>query len=634
MTSSDHIAPYTTNLSFITDNRLNIVYCNSNVYSSLALSSDELFGKHIFSLHELIDIKECLKVARTLAKNSLTLGRIAKRSSDGNVEEGIEWEVYAVYTSDKKVIGFWFTAIEDTGGIRTGLENINTKPQTDSRSGISKSDPDAEGLEYTLQLRKSEQQFRSLSENVPGAVYEFIYHKDGTSGFKYLSPTIIKLFGIPVEKFSGSLDHIVLEDKPQLLKAIKHSSDTNAPFYFEGRLKTADGRIKWHSASSSYSYTTENGARVFTGIIQDITERKAAEVEKEKFEAIFRLALAKVGDNVWEHNFQQNETFFSETIFDLIGYKPKDLKDNILLWWNSIHEDDRWMVEETDTMYKTGTLESHSLEYRVRHADGSTRWIRDRGVVIEWSDKNKPVRIIGTHTDITKEKESIENNLREERQKKNEILQAMLQAQESERQAIAYELHENVNQVLSSCYVLLDWMTASEMKDKSKLTEVKKNINLVINEIESITYSLSTSTLEMIGLKQALVELVSKLNTSSTLTIKLQPVSQKVDKIKDPEINLAIYRIIQEQIMNIIRNSGAKRINIKVGLDRSMIFTEVTDDRKSIDHGSDNNGVGMINILNRVESLNGLIEFNNKPGSGFRLRVAIPITGTTESFKK
>jgi len=295
------------------------------------------------------------------------------------------------------------------------------------------------------------------------------------------------------------------------------------------------------------------------------------------------------------------------------------------MWWNSVHPDDRWMLEENDLKYKSGNLDSHLLEYRICHANGSIKWIRDRGVVIERTDEGMPVRIVGTHADITKEKEFLENHILLERQKKKEILQAMLNAQETERQTIAYELHENINQILSSCYVMLDWMSVNATFDKAKLVAVKKNINLVMDEIDVLSYSLSTSTLQLIGLSQALIELVAKINASGKLLVKLHKIDVKADQVKNPEINLAIFRITQEQIINIIKTSGAKHATIHAGIDKDKIFVEITDDRKDADNITDNKGIGLLNILNRAESLNGVIEFSSKPGNGFRLRVAIPI---------
>jgi len=293
MTSSDPINPSSTNLSFITDKQLNIVFCNKDLYSLLGVFPDIVIGQYISCLHKVIDEKECLRVTRHLVSNSGSYGKIVE-DNHGKITG---WEVIVVYGSDKQPLGFWFNEINTEKKELAKIIN---------QGNISANDYPGESLQFV----RSEQQFRSLSENVPGAVYEYSYHKDGSSGFKYLSSSVFKLFQISVEKFTGSFDHIVVEDRPLLFNAIRHSSDTNQPFYFEGRLKTGNGNIKWHSASSSFSYMTEGGSRVFTGIIQDITERKMTEIEKQKNDSRFRLALTKVGDNFWEHNFLKNETFF------------------------------------------------------------------------------------------------------------------------------------------------------------------------------------------------------------------------------------------------------------------------------------------------------------------------------------
>ncbi len=130
-------------------------------------------------------------------------------------------------------------------------------------------------------------------------------------------------------------------------------------------------------------------------------ERKNAELKILNNEKRFRQAFGYLGDNVWEHDFVTGKTKFAATINELLGYANSEISDNVKLWWNSTHPDDHWMLEDIDKKYRTGTISSHNSEYRIIHKDGSLKWVLDRGVVIEKDIKGNPLKIIGTHTDIT-----------------------------------------------------------------------------------------------------------------------------------------------------------------------------------------------------------------------------------------
>ena len=100
----------------------------------------------------------------------------------------------------------------------------------------------------------------------------------------------------------------------------------------------------------------------------------------------------------------------------MLGYTNNDLQDNVGLWWRNTHDEDRWMLQETDKKYRAGLIDQHTLEYRIHHKNGSLKWVLDRGVVIEKDKDNKPLRIVGTHTDIT-DRKNLEIRLSEEKRK-------------------------------------------------------------------------------------------------------------------------------------------------------------------------------------------------------------------------
>lgn len=136
--------------------------------------------------------------------------------------------------------------------------------------------------------------------------------------------------------------------------------------------------------------------------------------QSKDYESRFRKAFEKIGDNVWEHDFSTGKTYFSNTSSHLLGYGLNEFTDNANLWRERTYYEDRILLEKNDEKYRCGEIDHHILEYRILHKDGSIRWVLDRGVVIELSKDDKPLKIIGTHTDITERKQAEELLQREE----------------------------------------------------------------------------------------------------------------------------------------------------------------------------------------------------------------------------
>ncbi|MDX2045133.1 MAG: ATP-binding protein, partial [Chitinophagaceae bacterium] len=125
---------------------------------------------------------------------------------------------------------------------------------------------------------------------------------------------------------------------------------------------------------------------------------------KKEHQQKLRKVMSALGDNIWEHDFASGKTIFSETVYKLLGYSNNDAADNETLWWNSTLPEDRHLLENNNRNYKSGTTDHHVLEYRILHRDGTVKWVLDRGVVIEKNSHGLPLKIAGTHTDITERK--------------------------------------------------------------------------------------------------------------------------------------------------------------------------------------------------------------------------------------
>ncbi|MDI6767491.1 MAG: PAS domain S-box protein, partial [Bacteroidota bacterium] len=155
---------------------------------------------------------------------------------------------------------------------------------------------------------------------------------------------------------------------------------------------------------------------------QDITERKRAEAELLESEERWSFALEGGGDGVWDWNTQTNQVFFSRRWKEMLGFEEHEIGNTLDDWSRRVHPDDiGWVMEETQKHFR-GETPVYVSEHRVSCKDGTYKWILGRGKVISWNGDGKPLRVVGTHTDIT-ERKQMENALRESEEKYKTIVE-------------------------------------------------------------------------------------------------------------------------------------------------------------------------------------------------------------------
>ena len=162
----------------------------------------------------------------------------------------------------------------------------------------------------------------------------------------------------------------------------------------------------------------------FFALVEDVTKEKESQEKLKESENRFRIALEKIG-NVWEHDFLTGKTFFSKTNNEFWSYTNDELEQSDSNWWDNVHKDDFHLLLSNFKKYRRGKIDSHNEEYRIIHKNGDIRWVLDRGVVIEKDERGRPLRVVGTHTDISDIKR-IEAALRESDSNQRALLEAMV----------------------------------------------------------------------------------------------------------------------------------------------------------------------------------------------------------------
>jgi diguanylate cyclase (GGDEF)-like protein/PAS domain S-box-containing protein len=260
-----------------------------------------------------------------------------------------------------------------------------------------------------VRLRRSEEELRLLTSQVPGMLYRVLFTPDGTRRFSFVSAGVSELFGVsPAAVMADGelLDSFRHPDEPAALADQAMAAVVgHHPIDLVFRIQLRDGTCKWaQMTSSTVSCSAAGTERV--GVILDITARTEAEAALRNRDALWKLALESTGDGVWDWNIATGEEIFSKRCLEMYGYDASEMRSLALEFDERTHPDDRPQMERDREAHFQGLVPAYVNEHRVRCKDGSWKWILSRGMVIDRDAQGRPARMVGTHTDITERRQS------------------------------------------------------------------------------------------------------------------------------------------------------------------------------------------------------------------------------------
>ncbi|MBS0348693.1 MAG: PAS domain-containing protein [Proteobacteria bacterium] len=356
-------------------------------------------------------------------------------------------------------------------------------------------------------LRESDERLRSIGDNVPdGFVYRYELI-DGKPRFDYISAGI--------EKTHGLTPADVIDDAQRLFSMLTPESRTH---YLDGEAVSArdlsvysgtllftraDGHPLWlHVQSRPHKRT--DGAITWDGVAIDVTERKKAELELEHHNARLEglveertkalsqalaqqaldrerleYALDATNDGLWDWDIQRNVSYINQAYSRMLGYAPGELPDNTYDHWIALlHPDERESVLSR-TRLLLETAGSYELEFRMLCKDGHYKWVLSRGKVVSHDPHGKPLRAVGTHTDLTVRKE-LELKLREAK----EEAEAANQAKSSFLANMSHEIRTPLNGIMGMGSLLRrTGVTDQQSAYLDKMEASGRHLLTVINDI-------------------------------------------------------------------------------------------------------------------------------------------------------
>jgi diguanylate cyclase (GGDEF)-like protein/PAS domain S-box-containing protein len=264
------------------------------------------------------------------------------------------------------------------------------------------------------ELRASEERLRTLGDNLPdGVVYQYVIDPAGGHHFPHMSRGIERLTGVSAADIMADPNALIAlnhpDDVPGLVVAIAESQAALTPFEHELRISHRDGSVRWFHARSAPRRLPDGGT-AWDGVMTDVTARKRAEDELRGSEERFDLAVRGSQDGLWDWDLRTGRVYFSPRWKEMLGYAEGEVAAHVDEWRRLTHPDDLVLAEAALRAYFARTAPRYGLEVRMRHKDGTFRWVFTRGMALFAAD-GTPVRMAGSHTDVTAVKR-VEEELR------------------------------------------------------------------------------------------------------------------------------------------------------------------------------------------------------------------------------
>jgi PAS domain S-box-containing protein len=405
-----------------------------------------------------------------------------------------------------------------------------------------------------------------------------------------------------------------------------HLSSGNQEYDSRYRIRAKDGSYRWVMARGRLIDFDANGkpSRMI-GTHTDITETVIREEALQLINERFDCMMKATHELLWEWDIVQNIVFRAKDgIRKVYGISDDSTFLTVEKWLQRVHAEDQSKISGILSTIMTATHhQTFELQYRFLRDDDTYADIYDRCILI-CNSENQPVRLIGAAQDISERKRLEKELLQAELDYQRLLHQATVDSQEKERAEIGKELHDNVNQVLTTTKLYLDLATTDAGLRDELIRKSLQNINDVIQEIRHLSRSLMDPSIGDLGLLASIDDLIGSIHLTKQLQIKLEA-DEAVEDCLDANQKLTVFRIIQESLNNVLRHAKATEVRISILKLNNQLLLTIRDNGIGFGAGVTKKGAGLKNIQNRIYLINGSLNVKSHPGEGCTIQLQFPI---------
>jgi PAS domain S-box-containing protein len=562
-----------------------------------------------------------------------------------SLEEGLGWGwMMNAFHPEDRLIEEWRTALaagkpfekearlrRSDGQYRWFL--IRAMPLRDEQGNIA----NWHGISTDIEdLKKAEDRIRLIIDTLPTMVWTL--RPDGVVEFanqRWLDYTGLSL----QEEIKEPTRVVHPEDLPRVIEKWLADMAAGGPSEDEMRLRRADGQYRWFLVRTAPLRNEQGIVIKWYGVSVVIEDRKraeeshrssemeqrhiAAQLERERARLVEAQEVAKLGS--WEAELQSLNVIWSEQTHRIFETDPSRFHPTRQKFREFIHPEDRAKVDAAFV----ASLDKRSpstVEYRIVMPDGRLKILEERWQAFH-DEAGKPIRVAGTCREIT-ERVRAEEELRR-------LSGQLLRLQDEERRRIARDLHDSTGQNLVALATMLGQLRPSiplgDRKSRKLLSECQTLADRCIREIRTLSYVLHPPVLDQAGLEDAIRDYVRGFSNRSGIQVELE-LSPSVGRMAR-DIELAVFRVVQESLANIQRHSGSQQAKIRIDRN-SDLRLEISDLGRGVIANAQKGegeprfevGVGVPSMHERVKLIGGRFDFETS-SHGTTVRVTIPLAG-------
>jgi PAS domain S-box-containing protein len=341
--------------------------------------------------------------------------------------------------------------------------------------------------------------------------------------------------------------------------------------------------------------------------------------------------MARLGN--WSLDPSSNVMTWSTQTCRLFGLERVVDRLTLTDFLKRIHEEDQLLVRQT-LLGAIDQKAQRDIEHRIRAADGTTRWVH---TIVQASSAEKDAPVSGTMMDITEQKNT-EHALRASAEQLTALSRRLVDVQESERRKLSRALHDRVGQNLTALNINLDILRTGlashgPPEHRSRLSDCSALLESTVDSIENVMSELRPPMLDDYGLLPALRWYAKDFSERAAIQVEVVGDDQ-VERLA-PEIEITLFRIVQEALVNVAKHAQATHVRIELDQMNEQCTIKVRDNGIGM-AGSRRHrpGLGMVTMRERAQAIGGRFDVHSVPASGTQISVEIPLYGHTHPDRR
>ena len=460
--------------------------------------------------------------------------------------------------------------------------------------------------ESNQKIAESEEKYRNIFENVQDVFYQTtlagiildvspsIKYHTGFTREQMLGTSVVNMYYDPAEREKGIE---ILKEKGEL-------SD------YEFRLKSSTAEPVYVSLNARLICGPDGSPSHIDGIFRNIAERKKAEENIRQSEANYRQLFTLSPAPMWvideaSYRFMQvNQACIQHYGYSEAEFLRMTIKDI------NLQQDETGLHNQLTKKGQGNALYT-----------GSQRHVKKSGGVTDVVASSIPVVLNGKKQILL-----IAIDVTEKNRYEQQLTMAAIKAQEDERYEIGGELHDNVCQVLVSALLFLGMMKRDLPAGfKENFDHVHQYINLAMREIRNLSHRLAPAFFDDATLADAFNNLLTNFNIEQQYNMRMDFDAGVSQYPLSRDLQLNLYRILQEQLGNILKHAHASSIAVAVTMQDDRLQMRISDNGIGFDVEANKAGIGLANMNRRAQLFSGKFTVKSVAGSGCEVLVEIPV---------